>query len=121
MFRVDAASASADFLAIRVKYERANVLRDDLAAGTLEFDKLLQEGQRHEAIRSEVCGGRSRICRTEYCVLEEVGKLLDVEAIVLAVELLEDCQQPIYIVWTVYRKLHGLIFPHDTTQCRIIA
>ena len=50
-----------------------------------------------------------------------MGKLLDEEAIVLAVELLEDCYQPIYVVWTVYRELHGLIFPHDTTQCRVIA
>ena len=44
VFRVDAASASADFLAIRVEYERADVLGDDLAAGALEFDQLLEEG-----------------------------------------------------------------------------
>ena len=49
-----------------------------------------------------------------------MGQLLDVEAIVLAVELLEDCQQPSYVVWTVYRELHGLILPHDAAQSRVI-
>ena len=49
-----------------------------------------------------------------------MGKLLDVEAIVLAVELPEDCQQPVYVMRTVYRELHGLIFPHDTAQSRVI-
>ena len=117
----DALSPSADFLAICVEYESTDVLRDDLSAGTLELDQLFQEGQCHKAVWGQICGSRSCICRTKYCVLEEVGQLLDVEAVVLAVELLEDCQQPIYVVRTVYREIHRLILPHDTTQSRVIA
>ena len=114
-------SASANLLSIRIKYERTDILRNDLSTGTFKLDQLLQVCQRQEAIGRQVGGRRPGIGRPEHSVLEEVRELLDVEAIVLAVELLEYRDQSVYVVRTVYRELHRLVLPHDTAKSRIVS
>ena len=82
-------SLSWHLFSVRVEYEGANLLADDLARCSLKLDELLQVGQREEALRRQL-GHTLHICRLVDRVLEVVRQLVQVYAVVVAVELLED-------------------------------
>ena len=66
-------------------------------------------------------GGWPCLSRAKHYVLEEVGQLLDVDPVVLAVELLKYRQEARYEVRPIYRELCLLILAHNAAELCVVA
>ena len=108
-------------LAVGIENKCTNILRDDFSGSTFKFDQFLEVGQRHEGIRRQLSGLLAQFSRREDLVLKEVAEFLNVLPVILTVELLEDCENSIDVVRTIYRELYISILTHYTVQHLVIA
>ena len=113
-------SACSTFLSISIEDEGSYILRDDLTGRPFKFDKLFKIGQRHEAVLRQ--GSRRCLLHSgrKDIVLEEMGQLLDVQAVIFIVELLEDGQYARDIMRTIYRELLIIVLPQYAIERLIV-